>query len=391
MLGRLPAIKLRHRKERIEISSISHEVIGGTHCLRADVNGSDLWFKSKRQLRPSAEAFASAMLVPALHMGADIFMEDPLTPSWMSNTGRLMSIFGGWMKRPAINIHSRLAEREASWSGEKTAIFFSGGLDSFFTVLRGPFVKDMLVLLQGFDFTLQDEDGLKTSEETLGLVCKTVGAEPVVIKTNMREHPVFNRASWELTHGGALASCGYALKDVGRLVISSSYHYSQDFPWGSHWRTDPLWSSKGFEVVHWDASYKRPEKLKAIVDEPLLKEHLRVCWDRGSARLNCSRCEKCVRTMVTLEALGKLSEYRGFDLDRPISEVLDDIPYLKGKASYFFQNILATYPDFKLSGNIRALIERSRKHYKNKKGLPRLLAKIDREIISRIRAGFGLL
>jgi hypothetical protein len=376
------------RKKTIRIADISYDSGEGTRRVSASVNGRELWFSSPNAaLRPSAEAFAGAMLIPALYAGADIVVEAPLDPAWARNARRYLEIFGRWLNLPAIDIRSPLRKPDGEARGGKTAICFSGGVDSFYTLLRGPFSGAALVLIQGFDVDLEDEGLWKDLEETLRDVSGTAGAEPLVVKTNVRKHPVFLKAPWEYSHGGALAAAGHVLEGVNRFVISSSYHYSQDFPWGSHWDTDPLLSSEGLDVVHWDASVKRPDKVRAIVDEPLVKRHLRVCWTSRAGEYNCSKCEKCIRTMLNIEALGKLDEYEVFNPKHPLAKLVEEMPFISNKAILYFESILDVYPEFGLSGKIRALVDRSRGHYKNKKGLPRLLAKVDQKLIRPLRAG----
>jgi hypothetical protein len=376
------------RKRTIRITDVSRRSGGGASRVSASINGTEMWFASpEAELRPSAEAFASTMLLPALFTGADIVVESPLSPAWARNARRILEIFGRWLKLPVIDIRSPLGEPGVEARGGKTAICFSGGVDSFFTLLRGHFSNDALVLIHGFDIDLEDGGLWGAVEETLLDVAGAVGAEPLVVKTNIRKHPVFLEAPWEYSHGGALAAAGHVLDGVGRFVISSSYHYSQDFPWGSHWDTDPLFSSEDLEVVHWDASVKRPDKLRAIVDEPLVKRHLRVCWKSKGDKYNCSKCEKCIRTMLTIEALGRLEEYEVFRPERPLADMVGEMPFISNRAVYFFENILAVDPDSASSGHIRALIERSRRHYKNKKGLQRLLGRLDYKLIRPLRAG----
>jgi hypothetical protein len=88
----------------------------------------------------------------------------------------------------------------------------------------------------------------------------------------------------------------------GKVFIAASHTYAELFPWGSHPLTDSMWSSDATEIVHDGADASRSEKLRRIVQAPPLLEGLRVCW--MDAGYNCGRCEKCLRTMAALRALG---------------------------------------------------------------------------------------
>ena len=110
-----------------------------------------------------------------------------------------------------------------------------------------------------------------------------------------------------------MAAIGYLLPpEIGRLLISSSRKYDYTEPWGSHWRIDPLWSSTGLTIAQFGGEWKRYEKLRIIAAEPILRQHLRVCWENRTPTGNCSRCDKCLRTRLALAQCGELDKYEVF-------------------------------------------------------------------------------
>jgi hypothetical protein len=106
---------------------------------------------------------------------------------------------------------------------------------------------------------------------------------------------------WTMHNGGGLASVALALA-FPKVFIPSSHTYAELFPWGSHPLTDHLWSSDSTRFVHDGAEAQRSEKLLRISRCEVVMSGLRVCWQ--DAGYNCGRCEKCLRTMVALRALG---------------------------------------------------------------------------------------
>lgn len=59
--------------------------------------------------------------------------------------------------------------------------------------------------------------------------------------------------------------------------------------------------------------HSRVEKTDIVSSHPLSYEHLNVCVSKN---INCSRCHKCQRTLITLDLLGKLYLYnKVFDLN----------------------------------------------------------------------------
>jgi len=83
----------------------------------------------------------------------------------------------------------------------------------------------------------------------------------------------------------------------------------------------PLMSSDAVDCIAVGGSRRRIDKLTRIASRPFVQRSLDVCWARETARtvphhLNCSACEKCLRTLLSLEILGELPTYAEvFDLD----------------------------------------------------------------------------
>jgi hypothetical protein len=295
------------------------------HCVLASVDGSPLWFESPDlDLQAAPEAFGSALMIAALAKGERLVFADACDPQWLRNADRLQPIVDGWWgygtRRPASR--SRQDAPRSTTSG--TALCFSGGVDSFYSLLRFNQPIDQLLTVHGYDVKLHDHARFAMVEETTRRVASAIGARSVVIRTNLREHPAFKAAPWVQTHGGALASLGHLLTNhISRLVISSSIAFDHDEPWGSHWRIDPLWSSGRLEIVHFGAAHRRGDKLREIAHEPLVREHLRVCWENRALSGNCSHCEKCVRTRLLLASCGELDNFRGFEGTARLAADLD--------------------------------------------------------------------
>ena len=93
-----------------------------------------------------------------------------------------------------------------------------------------------------------------------------------------------------------------------------------------------LLSTEGTEVVLADSAVTRVEKTEFIRHNPLTPKYLDVCWAvqvassithdsrwlRDKTKKNCGWCDKCLRTLFTLELFGEdLSKYDGiFDLQK---------------------------------------------------------------------------
>ena len=191
----------------------------------------------------------------------------------------------------------RLTARRPA-SRRRTALTFSGGVDSFHAVLKSGIDVDLLVTVHGFDIGLDDSDRMAAWERSFREIAAELGIPAGVVRTNVRDHPTAQLASWPRAHGGALAGLGHALAGVDRLAVASSYPRRLASPWGSHWRIDPLWSSDRLEVLHVGDEWWRAEKLAQVADHPLVHRHLRVCWEHPVARVEL-RPVREVRTHPT--------------------------------------------------------------------------------------------
>lgn len=93
----------------------------------------------------------------------------------------------------------------------------------------------------------------------------------------------------------------------------------------------PLISTEGCEIIISEADKTRVEKTKIIAENHYVQKHLYVCWkeifknewpqnweeikDHADQYRNCTRCNKCMRTCLTLDLLGHLEDYKEiFDL-----------------------------------------------------------------------------
>ncbi len=301
----------------------------------AAVCGSPVWFESADAgMYATPEAFATTFFIPALHHRIRLRVEEPLDPRWLANTRELLPIYASWWSYPEDYplVTSSRARPPAETSPRTQGVLgqcFTGGIDSFYSLLRGTHEAESLIFAHGYDIALDDAKRFRHFDKSLRSVAHELALEAIVVRTNVREHPVFCSVSWERTHGAALAAVGLVLSDhLGGLVIPSSYIHENEIPWGSHWDTDPLWSIPGrLEIIHDDASVHRRDKIIELTREPLVQQHLRVCWRNLSSAGNCSRCEKCLRTMVTIETTGRLDAFhRVFDTRTRLPDLLDELP-----------------------------------------------------------------
>src|SRR5262245_11422945 len=133
----------------MRISPITTNFEKGVCRVSAGVDGTPLWFESAdAALNPSPEAFASAMLVPAIDRGERLTLEEPVSSVWRSSVRQALSVFNQWWGYPELLPEPVHHPPEAARASQ-TALLFSGGVDSFHTLLLPATVRLHIAALSG--------------------------------------------------------------------------------------------------------------------------------------------------------------------------------------------------------------------------------------------------
>ena len=342
----------------LDIGPVQPSRKDGMWRVSAMVEGDELWFESDVPLRASAEAFLSALLIPAMMQGQLLRSDDAVCGVWAGNAARAREIArrywgfaGGEVTAPTA-----LVEVQATATG----VFFTGGVDSFHALLTNLQAVSALIFVQGFDIPLTDQPRLDATARLLDHVAGARNLRVLVVRTNLRQHPVFRRAHWgNHTHGAALGAVAQLLAPhLNHALVASS---DVPAPHGSTVELDRCWSSAAVSVATAGPGVSRLDKVAAIADNPLVHEQLRVCWENRSSALNCGECEKCVRTQVQFAAAGALERLSCFgDIDLPARiRTLWSIPHhLQGQWADA-QHALGRTP---VRAAVRGLRYRTRRH-----------------------------
>lgn len=125
----------------------------------------------------------------------------------------------------------------------------------------------------------------------------------------------------------AIYSCALAFqKVVRRYLTSSNLSYNQiadsreiaqdyDFAEFCESYMPHLVSTERFELVIDGCQYTRGEKVERISDWNIAQRYVNVCITPVEHGKNCSQCEKCMITLLPLEAIGKADAFnKAFNL-----------------------------------------------------------------------------
>jgi len=295
-----------------------------------------IWVRTSLAVVPDADVALALSLIPAMVEGGRLEVEAPVDETvarHAAEIGTVLDLFhatADWSParpiRHGIELRCPTAASPPRRPDRGVATFFSGGVDSFATLARHPEISH-LIYVSGLDvpvgerFASHHERALGTARRIAEQLSRTL----VTVETNARE--LYPGLEGPLYFGSILgATCRLVAPEIGLVYVPSSQSYRWMLENSSHPLIDHLWGGGGLEVVHDAAELTRPEKLELIADDDLVRRSLRVCWHGAAdARGNCCRCEKCLRTMVALEALGVRGEFKAFD--RPLD--LDAVATLR--------------------------------------------------------------
>jgi hypothetical protein len=294
----------------MRLSNLGISTSEGQFEISGDVGDERLWFRTSEPLDAAAagNAFLAAGLLPAMVLGEPLEVELEVSQRLLKNLDVLQDIFVAWSPffgRPLrkIPVHAPATTRVTRRMG--TATFFSGGVDGWYTLLRHKSTVSHLVFARGIDMQLGNHELFEQARATNAESARRLGKSLVVVDTNIRFLGRAYGLGWNQYIGSGLASLALLL-GYQQMFIPASVTYGEPMPWGSHFLTDPLWSTEGTELIYDGANAKRGEKLRLIADCDWARDTLRVCWQ--DAGYNCGKCEKCLRTMVQLRALGIRSQ-----------------------------------------------------------------------------------
>jgi hypothetical protein len=300
-----------------------------------------VWFERPALVPPldvPADPFLPALLPLAAALGENLAIEAPVSANLFAARERVLAVFLRWYRRchrPRVRVRSAAAP--AALPAPGVGSFFSGGLDSVYTLLKRQAEVTHLVHIHGFEIPLREAALCETVRGHIAATAKAWGKPLLPIATNCSEVVVSELdarlaargEAWPdfLVHtyfGLLLVALGVALRPtLGRVLIPSTWAYEEPPPLGSHPLLEPGWSTpaQGFEVDGCEAD--RIDKIRWLRQQyPSALEELRVCVDPlhvPAGHLNCGRCWKCVRTLVELRACGIASPAafpRGLDLVR---------------------------------------------------------------------------
>jgi hypothetical protein len=224
---------------------------------------------------------------------------------------------------------------------------FSGGIDSFFTILQYLVAKEVpphyrithLILgnvgSHGAFDSQRAKELFNIRYELIRSFPEEMRVEYMKIDSNISD--VLNM-KYQTTYQQRVLSCPLLLQKLfSKYYYAScdSYHDTRIKEMPDFSNTDPasvhLLSTETMDFISSGAQLSRVEKTKQLAESGTADKLLNVCNDTTARGENCSACLKCCRTLLTLELLGEIDKFDGlFDLEK----------YRKRRNVYIVSNVL---------------------------------------------------
>lgn len=283
------------------------------------------WRSSEAHFSATSGDFALfASLPKAMREARALHVRGRVDRQTLRNAWLISHFWSQWrpeLYSPVSISADEIVDAPRSEAGEGHVICLSSGVDSTYACLsavtgsppENRFDVTTGVFIQGFDYPLDDAVGYSRVLQSIRHLVQDFGIRAVPVETNWkieicgRTGAGSKPADWEDVHMIGLACVLHLFSGSFRGgIIASDYSFREDHtvaPWSSNATTNRLLGSGAFPVHPTGEHVTRLQKIEAIHNWGKLPL-VNVCWAGPRTGVNCSRCGKCLRTMLSCEALG---------------------------------------------------------------------------------------
>jgi hypothetical protein len=274
-------------------------------------------------LSPEPEAFLTACFLPAMRGGERrVAIEGAVCgrlAEGLAEAAALLRQADGGVGPRTPDVEPRRGRRTLfPRRPSRAATFYTGGVDTLEMLQRNR-----------RDHGPGDPERFVEAVWTFGHLCptdaRTLGwnaaaldaAAPLIareglaltaVRTNLWELAPDIPFLGERSLSSALASVAHCLGSrFDSIAVASGRDAKRERLRGTCPMLDPLYSTGAVAIRHEPNPLTRFERLQAVAQNPELLENLIVCLAFPTPpQINCGECEKCLRTMTALLAIGKL-------------------------------------------------------------------------------------
>jgi len=240
----------------------------------------------------------------------EIVFDQPVSRSMEARMDMLQTAYRFYcmssISEPRLVLENVVTDPEPPAKGKKI-LCMSGGVDSTFAAISASQEHRYThgLLIAGADYPSLTHPGFIDLRTRVERIAGRLGMELIVLETDLRRLGI----EWEMTHGMLLASALHRMAaEFEEGAVGLDAGFAAQFlmhPWGSSSALFALLSTAAFPIRGFNQIEFRTQKVGRIIEfDPVLLDHLSVCWKDKSTAENCGTCFKCLRTRVALDASG---------------------------------------------------------------------------------------
>ena len=333
-------------------------------------------------------AFLVACIMPALHFDEErILVDGEICPELKGGLITAMNWMRLWWYEPTKKIVRIEAKTSSGYprprTPERAGFFFSGGIDALATLranrihypLEHPgSIKDGLLV---FGLEIREPRIFRYVLDSVSVLAEDANVILIPIFTNIRSlGPEDDMEFWgkfwlNEFMGATFSAIAHAFsKRLTVVSINSCHDIPNLIPYSSHPLINPNYSSSDLRIRHEGIALSRYEKTKLVAGWDLALQHLRVCnrtelYQPGM--LNCGICEKCVRTMLAIAAIGMLEKTCAFPIRDVNEELVMTTVQLAANTFPLYRELIAPLEEVGRHDLVRAVERKIAIYHQNEK------------------------
>lgn len=294
------------------------------------------------------DAFVIGLLNYALRNNHDIKSKTPMTDELLYNINEYLIPSLVKNDEKLFNIRITVPTASALQNAGAVGTGLSCGVDSFHAVINNinsPYKDCQLTHVcinnVGSFNNIYSDCGIENVRQAIYKRAKSVANElniPLIETDSNIRFQIDQRHG--LTHTYSSMFAVFCMQKLWKTYFYASTHRIETFSLKNNSIVDPslyellslnCFSNRNLRIYSEGMAKTRVEKTEFIADNKIAQKYLHVCLSKDE---NCGVCNKCRRTLTTLDALGKLDKF---------SEVFDIEYYKKHKFEYLcwlYKNVL---------------------------------------------------
>lgn len=300
----------------------------------------ELWFSMDKKYdsyicRNQLDGFLVGMLYPAMRFGEDIYVDGCVSEKLLFNLNNyaipLLLSFSDSLNNIKISSKTTVVGNS---KGAGVGTGFSAGVDSFCTLYDRYILEDspsykvnsLLFFNVGSHGDWLQHGSLEFTRgkfETRYIELKKFADEINLDLIDIDSNLHFFHHWWHsYSHSLRAASVVLLLQQhYSKYYYSSAgLNYSGTLSYSKYYKNKdigaycdpillPLLSTESLDFISDGCSYTRSEKVLHVLNYEPAGRYLNVCIDHVDKWENCSGCDKCLRTLLTLDITGNLNKF----------------------------------------------------------------------------------